>query len=81
MTLFTYILIVQSLAMFPDIELSRTWLHTPGLFHSLEECQDARTREPETSQYSQCMPYFQAEAIVRPYNQGAFVLQQNKEKS
>ena len=79
--LWTYIVIMFSLAQFPgDMTMQQTWLHIPGPFESEAECKLAKTKEKNDQKMSQCMLVLYASAIVMLYNSNAYVLEVKPEQ-
>ncbi len=77
----TYLVIVHAVATFANVDLERTWMRVEGPFDSEAACYQHREIQSIKTDYSQCMPLYQAEGLARPYNQGAFVLVHEKERT
>ena len=77
--LWVYIVLMHSIAQGPGMDFSREWMATVGPFQTEAACAERRKEQAETDSYSQCMPLIHAEALTRPYNQGALVLEYRKD--
>ncbi|MGB0850319.1 MAG: hypothetical protein ACPGTP_03665 [Bacteroidia bacterium] len=79
----TYITLMYSIATFPGIDVSRTWMHLAGPFETKEKCNNVRKvdKESDDVSVSQCMPMLNARALTEPYNKGSFVLETHRDTS
>lgn len=77
-TLWTYIVLVTSIASFDNAMLERTWMYAAGPFQSKEVCERQKINTDTHLQVSQCMPDYIADGLIQPYNNHAVVLYHDK---